>query len=342
MRRRGVTLLIGTAVLIVLIVGSFVGIKVPYVELGPGPTWNTLGTDHGKQLIAISGGTTSNSAGQLRMVTVGVEDNISLWQAIQGWLSPSDAVVPREVIYPPDQTRQQVDEQNQQDFKASQSSAETAALRELGFPVRVLVQAVTAGQPADGHLQAGDMITSVDGKAVTSAAKLTSLIRAKPVGTALNIGYSRGGEPASTTITTSKAQDGSPRIGIQVEQKQPSPYQIQFSLDDVGGPSAGLMFSLGIVDKLTPADLTGGITIAGTGTIDDDGNVGAIGGIAQKMRGAKRDGATVFLSPADNCAEAVANAVPGLELVKVSTLDDALNALQTLRQHGTPTLCSAR
>jgi PDZ domain-containing protein len=337
-----VTLLVGAVVLIVLVVGSFVGIKVPYVELGPGPTWNTLGTDHGKQLIAVSGGSTSDSKGQLRMVTVGVEDDISLWQAIRGWLDPSDAVVPREVIYPPDQTRQEVDQQNQQDFKASQSSAETAALRELGYPVQVLVQAVTAGQPAEGHLRAGDVITTVDGQPVTTATRLTSLIRAKPAGTALTIGYTRGGTAATTSISSGKAPDGTPRIGIQVEQKQPSPFQITFSLDDVGGPSAGLMFSLGIVDKLTPDDLTGGTTIAGTGTIDDEGAVGAIGGIAQKMRGARRDGATVFLSPADNCAEAVANAVPGLELVKVSTLDDALNALKTLRQHGTPTLCSAR
>jgi PDZ domain-containing protein len=101
------------------------------------------------------------------------------------------------------------------------------------------------------------------------------------------------------------------------------------------------MFSLGIVDKLTPDDLTAGLTIAGTGTIDDQGNVGAIGGIAQKMRGAKRDGATIFLSPADNCTEAVANAVPGLELVKVSTLSGAVDALKTLANHGTPSLCSA-
>jgi PDZ domain-containing protein len=99
------------------------------------------------------------------------------------------------------------------------------------------------------------------------------------------------------------------------------------------------MFSLGIIDKVKPEDLTGGLAVAGTGTIDDDGNVGAIGGIAQKMRGAKRDGATVFLVPADNCAEAAGNAVSGLTLVKVSTLSSALSALQTLRQHGTPTLC---
>jgi Lon-like protease len=340
MRRRGVTLLVGTAVLILLVLGSFVGIDVPYVELGPGPTWNTLGSDHGKQLIAITGGKTTNSAGQLRMVTVGVQDNISLWQAIQGWLSPSDAVVPRRVIYPPDQTRQQVDQQNQEEFKESQSSAETAALRELGYPVQVTVQVVTGGQPAVGHLQVNDVINSVDGQPVTSAQKLTALIRAKPAGSTLAIGYTRAGTAGTTPITTVNGPDGTPRIGIQIQQKQPSPYQINFSLDDVGGPSAGLMFSLGIVDKLTPEDLTGGLTVAGTGTIDDEGNVGAIGGIAQKMRGAKRDGATVFLSPADNCAEAMANAVPGLKLVKVSTLDDALAALKTLRNHGTPTSCT--
>jgi Lon-like protease len=342
MRRRGVTLLVGTAVLILLVVGSFVGIKVPYVELGPGPTWNTLGTDHGKQLIAITpAGKTSESKGQLRMVTVGVEDEISLWQAIRGWLSPSDAVVPREVIYPPDQTRQQVDQQNQQDFKQSQNSAEIAALRELGYPVQVVVTGVTTGQPADGHLKSGDFITSVDGQQVSNTNQLTTLIKAKPAGTALTIGYTRGSAAATTSITSAKAPDGTPRIGVSVDEKPNSPYNITFSLDDVGGPSAGLMFSLGIVDKLTPDDLTGGIDIAGTGTIDNDGKVGAIGGIAQKMRGAKRDGATVFLAPADNCAEAVANAVPGLELVKVATLDDALHALSTLRAHGTPTLCSA-
>lgn len=339
MRRRGATLLVGVVVLVALVLGSFVGIKVPYVEEGPGPTWNTLGSASGKQLISISGGATSNSAGQLRMVTVGVEDQISLWQAIRGWLDPSDAVVPREVIYPPDQTQQQVDQENQQEFTDSQNSAETAALRELGFPVQVSVQSVVSGQPAEGHLRAGDVITTVNGQKVTSVEKLTSLIKAKPAGTPLNVGYTRAGASASTTITSDKASDGSAQVGVQVAQKQPSPFTIKFSLDDVGGPSAGLMFSLGIVDKLTPTDLTGGRTIAGTGTIDDEGTVGPIGGIAQKMRGAKRDGATVFLAPADNCPEAAANAVPGLELVKVSTIGDALAALQKLRDHQTPTGC---
>lgn len=345
MRRRGATLLSGALLLAILVVLAW-QVQVPYVELGPGPTWDTLGRDKGHDVIQISGAPTSTSGGQLRMVTVGVTDHISLWEALRGWANGEEAVVPREVIYPPGQTEQQVNQQNEQDFKESQSSAETAALRILGYPVRVSVQQVNAGAPAQGHLQDGDVITSVDGKPVTSMQKLQELIRSKPVGSALAIGYTRGGAAGTTTIATVKAgqsgeQSKTPVIGISVEQQQPNPLKITISLSDVGGPSAGLMFSLGIIDKVKPEDLTGGLRIAGTGSIDDEGNVGAIGGIPQKMVAARRDGATIFLVPASNCAEAVDNAVPGLRLVKVSTLSGALDALQTLRQGGSPPACAA-
>jgi PDZ domain-containing protein len=332
-------LLIGAIILMLLVVATFNGVKVPYVALTPGPTWNTLGTDHNKDVIQISGGDVSTSKGQLRMVTVGVQDQISLWEAIEGWLSSNDAVVPREVIYPPNQTQQQVDQENQKEFKSSQNAAIVAALRELGYPLQVLVKDVPAGSPSLGKLQKGDQVTTVDGKPVTSGQKLISMVRGKPVGTALTIGYQRAGKPATTTVTTVAGDDGSPRIGIQPDEQQPNPYKIMISLDNVVGPSAGLMFSLGIIDKLRPVDLTHGMTVAGTGTIDVDGAVGPIGGIPQKMRGAWRDGATVFLTPASNCKEAVANAVPGLKLVKVGTIDDALSALQALGTGGTPTLC---
>lgn len=341
MRRRGATMLSGALLLAVLIVLAW-QVQVPYVELGPGPTWDTLGRDKGHDVIQISGAPTSTSSGQLRMVTVGVTDHISLWEALRGWVNDQDAVVPREVVYPPGQTEQQVNQQNEQDFKDSQSSAETAALRVLGYPVRVSVQQVSAGAPAQGHLQTGDVITSVDGKPVTSAQKLMDLIRSRPVGSALAIGYTRGGAAGTTTITTAKAADGkTPIIGITPDQQQSTPLKITISLSDVGGPSAGLMFSLGIIDKAKPEDLTGGLRIAGTGTIDDEGNVGAIGGIQQKMLAARRDGATIFLVPDQNCAEAAQHTVSGLQLVKVSTLDGALNALQTLRQHGSPPGCAA-
>jgi Lon-like protease len=339
MKRRGVTLIVGTAILAILIALA-AWVRVPYVELDPGPTWNTLGTDHGHDVIIISGHPTTSSTGQLRMVTIGVVSNISLWEALRGWLSSDIAVVPREVIYPPGQTQQQANRQDQQQFTQSQDSATTAALRELGYPVLVNVKSLVPGGAAQGHLQAGDIITSVNGKPVTSAQRLGELIQAKPAGTALTIGFTRAGKPGTTVITT-KSDNGTPRLGIEVEQTQPSPITVKISLANVGGPSAGMMFALGIVDKLDPVDLTGGLKIAGTGTIDDDGDIGAIGGIPQKMLAAKRDGATIFLAPASNCAEAVQNRVPGLELVKVSTLDDALSALATLRNHGTPLLCSA-
>jgi Lon-like protease len=126
---------------------------------------------------------------------------------------------------------------------------------------------------------------------------------------------------------------------VVIEHRQPAPFDVTFDLDRIGGPSAGLMFTLGVIDKVDPVDLTGGIRVAGTGTIDDEGNVGPIGGIPQKLRGAKRDGATVFLAPAANCDEAKANAVKGLPMVRVATVDDALAALQALREKRTPQLC---
>ncbi len=338
MRRRGATLLVGTVMLIVLAVLAW-NVKVPYVELGPGPTWDTLGKDGGKDIISVQGAPTSTSAGQLRMVTVGVLDNISLWQALRGWIAGDDSVVPREVVYPPDQTTDQVNQQNAEDFQQSENSATTAALRELGYPVIVSVGEVTAGGTATGHLQVGDVITSVNGTPVTSGSKLTELIKAKPAGTDLTFGYTRGGV-AGTTTFAAKDDSGTPRVGITIKESQPSPITVNISLANVGGPSAGMMFALGIVDKVEPADLTGGLKIAGTGEIDEDGNVGIIGGIDHKMVAAKRDGATIFLVPAGNCAEALAHPVKGLELVKVSTLDDALGALQTLRNHGTPTPCT--
>jgi PDZ domain-containing protein len=314
-------------------------VKVPYVELGPGPTVDTLGTSDGHQVIAVDGAQTAKSAGQVWMVTVSVTSDLTLAEAIKGWIAGDEAVVPRELVYPPDRTQQQVDQQNAQEFKDSQTSAETAALRKLGYPVQVAVTDVQARSPADGLLRSGDVVTSVDGTPVTSSAKLTELIRAKPAGTARTVGYTRDGDNATTTVTP-RADDGTPGIGVTVEQKQPHPFHLTIDLDRIGGPSAGLMFTLGIIDKLQPGDLTGGLVIAGTGTIDDDGNVGPIGGIPQKLIAAKRDGARAFLTPAANCAEATANAQPGLPLVKVATLDDALAALQALRDHRQPARCT--
>jgi Lon-like protease len=341
MQRRGLTVLVGTALVLVLVWGIWAA-PVPYVSLGPGPTVDTLGQSNGKPVIEVAGASTTDSEGQLRLVTVSVASNLGLLDAIRGWFSDAEAVVPRELVYPPDQTQEEVDKQHAREFEASQSSAETVALRELGYPVQVTVTGVGDGAPAQGKLAVGDEITSVAGQPVTSGLKLQELVRAEPPGTALAIGYRRDGRAGTTRITTVRGEDGRPRIGIGVENKQPHPFTLKIDLEKIGGPSAGLMFALGIIDKLDPVDLTGGAVVAGTGTIDDEGRVGPIGGVPQKLVAAKGAGATIFLTPGDNCGEAVANAVPGLTLAKVTNLDDALAALSAARDGRKPAPCTAR
>jgi Lon-like protease len=338
MRRRGVTVLLGALITALLSVGVFAA-PIPYVVLGPGPTVNTLGQEDGKEVIQVSGRPTSSSAGQLRLTTVGVQPDARLLPAVIGWFADDEAVVPRELVYPPGKTEKEVEQDNAEDFQVSQTSAETAALRELGYPVQVVVKSVDPAGPSRGRLRAGDVITAVDGQSVQTAANLVDLIKAKPSGTRLAIGYTRSGAAASTTVTSAASNGGTPRIGVSIDQQQPHPFSIKINLGDIGGPSAGLMFALGIVDKLRPEDLTGGKVVAGTGTIDDAGRIGPIGGIPQKLVGAKKVGADLFLVPADNCAEAVRNAQPDLPLVRVGTLDEALAALDALRSGGQPARC---
>ena len=261
--------------------------------------------------------------------------------AIRAWFASNKAVVPRELVYPPGQSTEQVEQRNAEQFIQSQSSAEVAALRHLGYPLRVAVVDVVEGAPADGRLRAGDVITAVDGTKINESSQLQAAVTDQPAGTRLTVDYLRGGEPGSAEITTAAGEDGTPRIGVQVSHEIDAPFELEIQLEHIGGPSAGLMFALGIIDKLEPEDLTGGLVIAGTGSIDEHGNVGAIGGIPQKLVGAKEAGATVFLVPAANCAEAVANAQPDLLLVRVDDLAGALAALAALRDGGHPTTCGA-
>ena len=201
MRRRGVTVLLGALLTTLLSIGVL-AVPIPYVVLGPGPTVDTLGEDDGKEVIQVSGRETSASAGQLRLTTVGVQSDVKLLPAIAGWFSDREAVVPREVIIPPGRSEQEVEQRNAEDFKNSQTAAETAALRELGYPVQVIVQTVQAGGPSDGVLRAGDEITSVDGERVTSAQRLVELIQGKPAGSKLSVGYRRAGAPGTAAITS--------------------------------------------------------------------------------------------------------------------------------------------
>jgi PDZ domain-containing protein len=337
MRRRGAAVIAGAVVTALL--GAGIGYwPLPYVVLGPGPTVDTLGSHDGRQVIAVTGGRVSTSTGQLRLSTVQVETEVGLREAIETWFDGDRALTPRTRVFPPGQSDEEVDRRNAELFTSSLRSAETVALRELGYPARPQVTAVAADGPSAGALRVGDVITGVGGKSVDSAQAYADLTGAVAAGASVTIAFTRAGRAGTATVTSAGGPAGT---GLTVEQKQQAPFTVAIDVDEIGGPSAGLMFTLGIIDKLTPADLTGGRIIAGTGTIDDTGAVGLISGIPQKLVGARAAGAQLFLVPEGNCAEAVRNAVPGLPMAKVATVGEALDALRTSATGGTPTPCAA-
>jgi PDZ domain-containing protein len=336
MSRRTATLALASALVLVLaLVGSLM--PVPYVALMPGPTSNTLGTnDKGEPLIKIEGRRTYQDGGHLNFTTVtyrgGPGSRIDLFSALQGWLDGDVAIVPEETIFPRNESQRQVDEENTRQMRDSQQSAEAAALHELGItvPVQVVVDSVQKGRPADGRLRAGDEITALDGRPVTDVTSVTEPMAKRKVGTPATLTYKRAGQEGTTTLTTVAGPEGTPVVGIVVTEKYRFPFKINISVGDIGGPSAGLMFSLAIVDKLTPGPLTGNTFVAGTGTITPEGEVGPIGGIQQKMIAARRAGATVFLTPKDNCDDAADARPDGLRLVRADTLHSAIGAINAI------------
>jgi Lon-like protease len=336
MSRRGLTLSIAAAgVLLALVVAALV--PVPYVALIPGPTLNTLGTAHGRPLVAIQGHRSYPASGHLNMVTVsfvgGPGSNFDIFAALRAWLSADEAVVPQAEIFPPGKSKQQVLKQDTEQMVNSQQTATAAALCQLRIRFRTLdTVARTVGRlPAAGKLRRGDVIAAVDGKPVSCRSSAAALIRARAPGSLVRLTVLRNGRARLVTLRTVSFQ-GQAVIGVQVLESFVFPFTVKITIGDIGGPSAGLMFALAIIDKLTPGDLTGGRFVAGTGEITADGTVQPIGGIQQKLAAAAAAGATVFLTPAQNCADAAGAAPTGLRLVKVSSLSGAIGALQALKR----------
>jgi len=316
-------------------------VTVPYVSLGPGPTFDTLGEFDGKQVVDIQGAETHPTSGHLNMTTVSQRDDLTFGQALSLWMSGREQLVPRELVYPPDKSREDVDKANDADFQQSEDSAEYAALGYLKYPSAVTVDDVNDPGPSAGKLQSGDAIDAVNGIPVANVDQFTSMLKDTKAGQEVVIDYRRkNGPPGTATITLgSKPDRDFGYLGVAVLNAPWAPFKIDFNLANVGGPSAGLMFSLAVVDKLTTGDLNGSKFVAGTGTISSDGKVGSIGGITHKMLAARDAGATVFLVPADNCSEARTGNEDGLDLVKVDSLGQAVDALRTLTAGGSPPSC---
>lgn len=342
MSRRVRTLIVAALLFVVLFVLAVV-MPVPYVILSPGPTINTLGDDpyatSSTPVIVISGKTPNKTAGHLNMTTVSeTPDSVTAFEALAAWLRGDRIVLPKTAIVPPGTSESQQNQQNAQDFQTSQDSATVAALCELGYPEAFGITAVSATGPSHGVLQVGDRLVSVAGRPTASFDALTAVLADQTPGTSVPVVVIRGGRTLTLSVKLGPAPSGSKggRLGIGADDTCLAPFSVTINLQDIGGPSAGLMFALGIIDKVGPDDLTKGLYIAGTGALDPNnaaqGVVKPIGGIALKMIAARNAGATIFLAPSGNC-DTVRGATPGgLRVIKVDTVKGAVQDLLALQR----------
>ncbi|MGG5260047.1 YlbL family protein [Phycicoccus avicenniae] len=332
-------LLTTTFLLVVLAAGlSFVGL--PYVVLSPGPATNVLGDLDGKPVLAISGTKTYPTEGALDFTTVAFEGGpgrkVTVYDLAEAWLRDDVETAPERYYFPEDTSEEDVEAENAEMMNESQVVAAATALRALGRTVgtTVTVADVPKGGPADGILAKGDVVVSIDGTATTDSAEVRAAVQEHAPGEQVRIVVRRDGAEKALTVRAGNA-DGRAVVGILLRTDYDLPVDVTLNTGQVGGPSAGLMFTLAIYDRLTPGSLTGGQRIAGTGTIADDGSVGPISGIRQKLVGAHEAGARWFLSPAQDCADAVGHVPDGMTLLRVSTFAEARTAVEGIAKGDT-------
>ncbi|WP_291791504.1 PDZ domain-containing protein [Brevibacterium sp.] len=302
-------------------------IPVPYLLQMPGPVVNTLEPYEGRELITISGTQTYEAEGQLDMLTVAVAGgpgrSVYASNALGSLVKGSETVVPSEAFYPLETTREQVSDQNSADMVSSQDEATAAALGELGidFSTVVGVSSVAPDSAAAGAVEPGDLLLKVDGTPVEGSpegmAAVKDAVASSDGPVALTV--QRDGEEHEVEVEPHDV-DGTRAIGVVMGLGYSFPFDVEFAVEGIGGPSAGTIFALTIIDKLTEGNLTGGVPIAGTGAIDAEGVISPIGGARQKVVAAAAAGAEYFLSPADNCAEVLS--APGAEDLTVVRVDD--------------------
>lgn len=354
--RRNRTVIIG-AVPVVLLVsliglptvpGTDIDLTVPYAAQGKGPTFNTLGDVEGQPVVEITGAETDETSGNLNMTTVSVRSHMTLAQALGRWMFTDDVLVPIEQVFPPGQSKEAVQEKNAAAFASSESNATISAMDFLKRPVETMVMDVSKDSPASDIVHINDVIRKVGDVDVSKPDDLSEEVRKHQPGDHVSLTIERQGQEITKDVELQdlpkelreKGQkDPIAFLGVTSVAQPAGDLKVEYNLTDVGGPSAGLMFSLAVVDKLSPGELSGGKFVAGTGTIDGEGKVGPIGGITHKIRAAKDAGAETFLVPEENCAEAVTADHDGLKLVQVDSLTDAIGDLDDINAGKEPSLC---
>lgn len=317
-----------------LLIAVLVVLPAPFMIESAGPTFDVFdGKVKGTTLITVDGATIYPSSGELRLTTVAVshtsETRFSLGPVVRAWLDPAASTYP-DVPADPD-----YDAAVKQEWTSSQENATVAALGELGTPVpaKIRIADFAPGSNAEGKLMVDDIIESVDGKQILTLPDLHRAIGVHSPGDPVTVVALRAGEDITATFATIGGVSGKTLMGVSIDPTFDMPYTVNVAIDHVGGPSAGMIFSLAIVDLLTPEDELQGAKVAGTGTISPSGDVGPIGGIPLKMIGARRAGADWFLAPESNCPDVVGHVPAGLRVVSVADLSDAYDAIVAIGSH---------
>ena len=308
-------------------------LPVPYVTYAPGITLDVLAEQGGKEIVQVSGHPSYRDDGELRMTTIYVtqpDAAVNIFEALQAWWSDEQAIYPYSSVYGEDETAEDSRRQSAVAMVSSQDAATAVALKELGYDVDPVVEVldVAKGMPADGKLEVRDVIVEIDGAPVTSPEDVVEAVRRAREGDTVPFLIRRDGRTRTVAIQP-RTVEGSLRVGVTPGPGFEFPFDVSVNVSKrIGGPSAGLMFSLAIYDTLTPGSLTGGRVVAGTGTIDEQGNVGPVGGIQQKVVAASESGAGIFLVPAANCADALGAPNDDLRLVRATTMHQAMRSIE--------------
>ncbi|MEZ5170933.1 MAG: PDZ domain-containing protein [Acidimicrobiia bacterium] len=313
-------------VVVLLAVGAF--LPLPYIVFSPGSATPV------EDALVIDGADTYEPSGDILFLTVNVSGRAVPFQILWGWLD-GDSEVVKEDEYLQGDTREGVRELARIAMVESQEVATVVALETLGYEVPLsgdgaVVRMVGEGEPADGVLEVDDVIVAIDGQPVELATDAVELVRARDAGDDVEIEFVRDGDAETVTVETVENDDGLPLIGVSLQTENLEidfPVDVEIDTGKVGGPSAGLAFTLAIIDELTEGELTGGMKVAVTGTMNSDGEVGLVGGVPQKAAAADDAGAELFLVPPGEEDEARAHS-GGVPVVAVETIDDALVALR--------------
>jgi PDZ domain-containing protein len=327
-----------SAVLFVVLAAIVALVPVPFVAWSAGATVDLFAPDGNRPRVEVTGVETFPTRGELRLTTVSVtraDVQLTLPEAVLSYWLGAREVLPRSAVYPAGVSVTEIQAREQQLMDTSQSAAVAAALRAAGQSVLEypMVVGVSATGPAKDELHQGDFILKVDGEPVSSIADVLAAIAAHEVGeeVVFTVMHDKVEEQRSVTTVAANTRPGDPVVGITLDVGYSYTPRVSFQIDrEIGGPSAGLMFALAVYDLVTPGELIAGRSVAGTGTIDGGGGVGRIGGIQEKIAGAERAGATVFLVPAANCSD-VAGLTTPIRLLRVDTLAQAVEGLQALR-----------